>query len=88
MKNLKEVFEATLELDEQNSYKVGDRIMYVLDDVAKANPGKDVDDDSGYIVKLVGKNYIVKSDLNGQEFKVANKSVISYGGAGADGQVP
>ena len=88
MKDLKLLFEETLDLDEKTYFKKGDRIMYVLDDVARANPGKKVDDDSGYIVKVSGDNYIVKSDLNGQEFKVPNKSAIAYGGSGADGQTP
>lgn len=88
MKNLKDVFESTLELDEQNSYKVGDNVQFNLDDVAKANPGKSINDDSGKIIKLVGSDYIVKSHLDGTEFKVANKAVVSYGSAGADGQTP
>lgn len=88
MKDLKVLFEDTLDLEEKTFFKSGDRIMYVLDDVARANPGKTVSDDSGYILKVTGTGYIVKSDLNGQELKVPNKSAVAYGGAGADGQTP
>ena len=38
MKDLKLLFEETLDLDEKTYFKKGDRIMYVLDDVARAIP--------------------------------------------------
>lgn len=90
MKDLKEVFESTLELEEnqgKNNYKVGDNIQFNLDDVAKENPSKTINDDSGKIIAVSKGGYTVKSHLDGTEFKVSNKIAISYGSAGADGQV-
>ena len=88
MKDLKVLFEDTLDLDEKNNYKVGDNVQFNLDDVARANPKKQIQDDSGKIIAISAGGYTVKSHLDGTEFKVANKHVISYGSAGADGQVP
>jgi ribosomal protein L21E len=82
MKNLKDIFESTLELDER--YSVGDNIAFNIDDVAKANPKMSINDDSGQVLKVTAKGYIVKSHLDDSEFTVPEKAAIAYGSAGAD----
>ena len=86
MKKLKDIFESTLDLSER--YSVGDNIQFNLDDVAKANPKKSINDDSGQVVKLTAKGYVVKSHLDATEFNVPEKAAIALGSAGADGQIP
>lgn len=87
MKSIKDTFSAVLAEASKNSYDVGDNIQFNLDDVAKANPGKEINDDSGKIIKVTSGGYVVKSHLDGTEFKVSQKHAISFGSAGADGQV-
>jgi ribosomal protein L21E len=84
MKNMKEIFESTL----SERWQVGDNIAFNLDDVAKANPGKQVQDDSGVVLKVTGKGYLVKLHLDGTEVTVPERSAIMTGDAGDDNQTP
>ena len=87
MKSFKDILESTLELDDptdelqedETFYKVGDGVKFTIDDVGRANPGKQVTFDYGVIVKKVGKDYIVKLD-NGEEVKVLNKQAYATPG--------
>jgi ribosomal protein L21E len=84
MKKLKDIFESTLELDEK--YKVGDNVQFNLDDVARANKGKQVNDDSGVVVSVSGDSYVLALHLDKTQVKVTGKNIIGFGSAGADNQ--
>jgi hypothetical protein len=76
MKKLKDIFEATLDLNER--YSIGDSIAFDVDG----------HDDTGVITKVIASGYTVKSNLDGKSRKVPEKSVAymmdAGNGLGAD----
>ena len=71
MKDLKDIFESTLKLDE--AYKVGDNIAF------KTIDGKD---DTGIITAVSGNGYTIKSNLDGKSKKIPAKDAMYYMDAG------
>jgi hypothetical protein len=76
MKNLKDIFESTLDLTER--YAIGDSIAFDIDG----------NDDTGVITKVTASAYTVKSNLDGKTKRVPVKAarylMDAGNGLGAD----
>lgn len=79
MKTFKDLMNDILTEDE-TFFNVGDSVKFVQGDVAPYNVGKNIGFDYGVILKLSGKDYIVKMD-DGVEITVQNQHAYAFGNA-------
>lgn len=84
MKSFEELMEGTLSED-VSYYVVGDNVKFAQGDVGIYNKGKEIGFDWGTIVKMKGKDYIVRLD-SGVEITVQNQHAYGTGNADADAE--